>query len=364
MPPSASIGNIRRGPQKAHIPYRGDNPQVGKKTGIAVQHVERKSDGFEPFEEIMQSADGLTPPQRRGWKKSLAVQQEEEDGEQSMQIDSVSCTIDPKHTIDGYLGPVQHLANLRPPVTPPTIGRRSSTRNGGPGPSGLSRTGSYREPEPPSDSPDREPDETGDQNVFGDYGPQEDDSPGKLPRETSFSQIEQDGDDDEEAQDPEETPKPARRLDKGKGKSKEVWHEPDEEAEDEIATELGGVDLEPESDASRDGRPRKNLRFTKDTVTRDKSQRKRGNKRMPPSISVHFPAIIAVFSPERRHKTESTKTAQTSCILARRALCLWKGGKPFRIHTRSPDKRSYTDTGGVTCPSFKEAETFILPSEK
>lgn len=88
----SSIGN-RRGPQKAHIPYRGDNPEVGKKTGIAVQHVERKSDGFELFEEIMQGADGLTPPQRRGRKKSLAVQQEndydEEDGEQSMQIESM-----------------------------------------------------------------------------------------------------------------------------------------------------------------------------------------------------------------------------------------------------------------------------------
>ena len=97
MPTSARKSSIsgRRGLQKAHIPYRGDNPEVGKKTGIAVQHVERKSDGFEPFEELMQRADGLTPPQKRGRKKSLALvdQQErdyddEEDGEQSMQLDS------------------------------------------------------------------------------------------------------------------------------------------------------------------------------------------------------------------------------------------------------------------------------------
>jgi centromere protein C len=96
MPTSARKSSIggRRGLQKAHIPYRGDNPEVGKKTGIAVQHVERKSDGFEPFEELMQRADGLTPPQRRGRKKSSAsvhqqeMDYEEEDGEQSMQLDS------------------------------------------------------------------------------------------------------------------------------------------------------------------------------------------------------------------------------------------------------------------------------------
>jgi len=88
----SSLGNLRRGPQKAHIPYRGDNPEVGKKTGIAVQHVERKSDGFEPFDELIQAADGLTPPQRRARKSSLAARlqdyDDDEDGEQSMQIES------------------------------------------------------------------------------------------------------------------------------------------------------------------------------------------------------------------------------------------------------------------------------------
>jgi centromere protein C len=78
---------------KEHIPYRGDNPEVGKKTGIAVQHVERKSDGFEPFDELIQAADGLTPPQRKAMRKSLAAkllqdEYDDEDGEQSMQIDS------------------------------------------------------------------------------------------------------------------------------------------------------------------------------------------------------------------------------------------------------------------------------------
>ena len=73
-PRKSSLGGIsRRGPLKAHIPYRGDNPEVGKKTGIAVQHVERQSDGFEPFDQILQQADGRTPPRPKSRKKSLAA---------------------------------------------------------------------------------------------------------------------------------------------------------------------------------------------------------------------------------------------------------------------------------------------------
>jgi len=97
MPTSArksSIGGARRGLQKAHIPYRGDNPEVGKKTGIAVQYADVGSDGFEPFEDVIQHADGRTPPRPKLRKKSLAQSgrhdddYDEEDGEQSMQIDS------------------------------------------------------------------------------------------------------------------------------------------------------------------------------------------------------------------------------------------------------------------------------------
>jgi centromere protein C len=68
---------------------------VGKKTGIKVQQVERKSDGFEPFEELLQQADGRTPPRPKGRRKSLAMMgrhdedYDEEDGEMSMQLDSM-----------------------------------------------------------------------------------------------------------------------------------------------------------------------------------------------------------------------------------------------------------------------------------
>lgn len=95
-PRKSSLGGISRRGLKAHIPYRGDNPEVGKKTGITVQHVERQSDGFEPFEEVLQQADGRTPPRPRKRKKSLtaAAHQDEDDygddgGEESMQIDSM-----------------------------------------------------------------------------------------------------------------------------------------------------------------------------------------------------------------------------------------------------------------------------------
>jgi len=238
-----------------------------------------------------------------------------------MQIESMSRTSNRKQMIDEYLGTVKHLANLRPPVTPPTAGRSSIRRtsgldidrfpsprpmssvhrfgrNGGPG---LTRTGSYREPEPPSESPNRESDETRDQNSFDDYGPREDDSPAGLPRETSFRWIDQDG--DEEVGDSEETPQPPRRLKKGKGKSREEWPGQSEGAEDEIATGMVDVDLESESDALRDGRPLKSLKSKKHTVTSNtatKTQRKKENKRMPRFITAHFPAKIAVFQPREK----------------------------------------------------------------
>jgi centromere protein C len=56
-----------------------------------VQHVERKSDGFGPFEEIMQQqADKRTPPKPKGRKRmaSMPLQEElDEDGKMSMELD-------------------------------------------------------------------------------------------------------------------------------------------------------------------------------------------------------------------------------------------------------------------------------------
>lgn len=318
MPTSArksSVGGTRRGPQRAHIPYRGDNPEVGKKTGISVQHVERKSDGFEPFDEVLQQIDGRTPPRLKAKKRqSIAAPNyieddyDDEDGEQSMQIDSacfycrmsVLSRLLNVHCI--LIGPVVHLANLRRPTTPTTAGRsrpsmrpvartsdvdfdripspnppnltRRSAANGGPGPSSLRK--SIREPTPQSDpasESDNEPagDYGGgggyDEGGFDDYGPQESPEDQRTPRQAVFSRIEEEDENENEDQDQsrnwdrsddnqahqemDETPTKNR-----KGKRKAVQDDPryDEDVENEIAQGLDDVGLGSEREEEEEER--------------------------------------------------------------------------------------------------------------
>ncbi|KAG6887605.1 hypothetical protein C0995_014084 [Termitomyces sp. Mi166 len=245
----SSIGTARRGPQKAHIPYRGDNPEVGKKTGIAVRHVERKSDGFEPFDELIEQADKRTPPRLKVSKKrkqSIPAPEDEYDefGEISMDIDS----------------PRQYFANSRQTVTPTanrngsssrTVARtsdidfdripspRSSRKSTGPGPSRLSS--SYVAPDDDSDDNDNAPD----YGYGGDYDDQPDGSGDHdIPQGTSFREMDQDDDEQQEQPDeePEETPPPSKR-DKGKGRAtlSDVPEERESEIEDEIAQSLEDV---------------------------------------------------------------------------------------------------------------------------
>lgn len=280
-PRKSSLGGTsRRGPLKAHIPYRGDNPEVGKKTGIAVQHVARQSDGFEPFEQILQQADGRTPPRPKGRKKSLAAaaaHQDENDygsdggWEESMQIDSMYCffllfLLSNNRRIT--TGPIQNLANARPAASPakssrssfrpvartsdidfdkipsprPNILSQKSARNGVAGPSSASKYMRISQPEPDSGEPD-----PGDR--FDDYEPRENQSPDQVsPRRKSFGGIEQEDDDDEGEQEEEEPPESPLKRDKGKRKSV-LYEEPDQDGvEDEIAQELENVGLGPDSD--------------------------------------------------------------------------------------------------------------------
>ncbi|KAG5337289.1 hypothetical protein C0989_009918 [Termitomyces sp. Mn162] len=248
----SSIGGARRGPQKAHIPYRGDNPEVGKKTGIAVRHVERKSDGFEPFDELIEQADKRTPPRfkvSKRRKQSIPAPEEEFDelGEMSMDIDS----------------PRQYFTNSRQPVTPinnrnrssRTVARtsdidfdripspRSSRKSTAPGPSRLST--SYVAPQDDSDDGDNAPD-------YG-YGGEYDDQPDSsgehdMPQSTSFREMDQDDDEQQEQpeepdEEPEEGTPPSSRLDKGKGRAtlSDVPEERESEIEDEIAQSLEDV---------------------------------------------------------------------------------------------------------------------------
>lgn len=98
MPAAArksSVGNVRRAPQK-YVPYRADDFQHGKKTGIAVGYVDH-TDEFEPFEQVILQADQRTPfrPQgtrkKRGLKTPVVVQEQydddDENGMRSMELD-------------------------------------------------------------------------------------------------------------------------------------------------------------------------------------------------------------------------------------------------------------------------------------
>ena len=89
----SSVGPAgRRGPQKAHVPYRADDLEQTKKTGIQVPYVDHKSDDFEPFDEVLQQADGRTPARkkRKSHVKAAVVQEDEDDeyGEMSMVTDN------------------------------------------------------------------------------------------------------------------------------------------------------------------------------------------------------------------------------------------------------------------------------------
>jgi centromere protein C len=95
MPTSARKSSVgpgsRRGPQKPHVPYR-EGSEVGKKTGIAVEQVERKSDGFERFEDVIGQADKRSPPKVKGTGKkkrlvSPEYEDDDEDGEMSMEME-------------------------------------------------------------------------------------------------------------------------------------------------------------------------------------------------------------------------------------------------------------------------------------
>ncbi|KAJ6526231.1 Mif2/CENP-C like-domain-containing protein [Mycena vulgaris] len=239
MPPSArksSVGAARRAGQKSHVPYRGDDPTVGKKTGISVQPVPRGSDGFEPFDQLMGQLGEEHAPKRKRKKKSVPQEEDDEDdedGEMSMDVDS----------------PIQNYSNNRQPNTPRTprpIARTSevdfdqvpSPRAHGSagrtaGPSRLAR--SARE----LLEQDEEDDDYGGGGGFDDYAPQED-----SPRQLSFTEM--DTRDEEEEDYENQLPVSSPKRGKGKGKAREEVE--DEEVEDDIARGMDDVDMAPDSD--------------------------------------------------------------------------------------------------------------------
>lgn len=236
-PRKSSIGNARRGIQKAHIPYRGDNPAVGKKTGIAVRNVERKSDGFEPFEEVMQQADKRTPPplaKARKRKKPVVREEDhvDENGEMSMELDNstqMSEHIPPAHLSLFLTGPMPYFENARristpnisrvlstsrivtrtpetnfdnvPSPRPRSLSRRSIGGTGA-GPSRLSKMSSVRHSSPEFDAIDNALHNRDDTNGISHARFS---LPPSSPQNASFTQMDQDDDDEgnEPFQEPE-----------------------------------------------------------------------------------------------------------------------------------------------------------------
>ncbi|KAJ7137942.1 Mif2/CENP-C like-domain-containing protein [Mycena epipterygia] len=250
MPPSArksSVGAARRAGQKSHVPYRGDDPNVGRKTGILVQPVPRGSDGFEPFDQLIGQVRDAAPRKRK--KKSVPQDAEEdedddEDGEMSMDVDS----------------PVQNYTNNRAPATPRTPRSRPVARtsevdfdqvpsprtraSGGrtAGPSRLAKSAQEL-----LDQDEEEEDYDGGGGGFDDYGPQE------SPRQLSFTEMDtRDDDDDEE----EEEEPPIVSPKRGKKTAVEPVQEPEDEMEDDIERGMD-IDMEPGSDEETQSPPRK-----------------------------------------------------------------------------------------------------------
>ncbi|KAK0496788.1 Mif2/CENP-C like-domain-containing protein [Armillaria luteobubalina] len=245
-PRRSSVGTSRR--DKPHVPYRGDNPDVGKKTGVMVKRVNTRGDGFEPFEQLLQQADQRTPPAKKSKRRGDSEPEEDivdEDGEQDMELDD---------------SPIHYIANTRKPATPSSsrrIGsssrpvsrvsdvdfdrvpspRLQSSRSNGRGRSRLSETVTAHDLEDEeleqSEHQDGDAMDNGDYDDFG----QDDEA---SPQQTSFMEMDLTADD--------VLPTVTSAKKSKKGKQRVTVEEPDEDIEAGIAHELEQLDREPPSD--------------------------------------------------------------------------------------------------------------------
>ncbi|KAH9917445.1 Mif2/CENP-C like-domain-containing protein [Fomitopsis serialis] len=291
MPPSArksSVGGARRAPTK-YIPYRADDFQHGKKTGMAVAYVDHRSDEFEPFDKVMSQADQRTPPRVQNSRKrraqtpkpktprTPAVQEVDEDGEMSMELEDsipnspsayfanarVNTITSSVPRVGSSSRPVAHSSDVdfdkvpSPRESPAFSHRRSLGQSRNSGPSNLSQsTVAQGEDEEPVDDgmefggPDFDGgggfDSDDDEPSQSYQGPQSSQRRSSVhtPRRTSFAQMDQDDEDEreqvEQLTDNEPTPK-------AKGKQRDTGDvpQPDYEMEDNISRGLAEVEQEP-----------------------------------------------------------------------------------------------------------------------
>ncbi|KAI0373070.1 hypothetical protein BV20DRAFT_853089 [Pilatotrama ljubarskyi] len=289
MPASArksSLGNLRRGPQK-YIPYRADDFQHGKKTGIAVGYVDRMSDEFEPFDKVISQADNRTPfrPQvarkKRGPKTPVVVHEEpeedDENGEMSMELEDsipnspsayfahtrVNTITSSVQRVGSTSRPVAHTSDVdfdevpSPRASPSYTARKSLPHSRGirsPGPSRLSHSTVVQDQDDESDgsvgggSPD-----------FGNYGNDMDDEEdypqqdphtprkGQTPHRTSFAQMDQEAEEEAQVEDEMDYDRSPSAKVRGKQRASFVSPPPpppDDDMEPEIEQGLQDVEQE------------------------------------------------------------------------------------------------------------------------
>ncbi|KZT09565.1 uncharacterized protein LAESUDRAFT_722528 [Laetiporus sulphureus 93-53] len=299
----SSIGT-RRGIQK-YIPYRADDFEHGKKTGIAVAYVDHKSDEFEPFDKVIGQADQRTPPRvqnvrkKRTPKPKTPVMQEEEDedGEMSMELEEsipnspsayfaharVNAITSSVVRVGSYSRPVAHTSDVdfdkvpSPRDSPIFSARRTAIHARSPGPSHLSQTalGPIDEDAPMDDGdmdygggPDFDAagfDSDDDNDLPVAPYPDEPQEPmktngGPTPR-TSFAQMDQEEEDEKQQyEDDEHMPmdvdSPTIRTQDEQLANGHVSHE-DMDMEDDIAHGLEEVEQGPDEEDVEEEQPKK-----------------------------------------------------------------------------------------------------------
>ncbi|KIJ16873.1 hypothetical protein PAXINDRAFT_10584 [Paxillus involutus ATCC 200175] len=232
----SSLGT-RRGPPRQHIPY-ADNLARGKRTGIVVPYVDRNSDEFEPFDELMKQVDipfRLRPRIKSKKKRVSVIPVPEEFDEMSMDFAESNqgsplayfTNTNPVHALHssrklGVSGPIALVSDIDYDQIPSPKSRatiRGSIANGA-GPSS---------PDPPLE-PDFEPVDRG---AYGDdfEPPQSDDSPWR----TSLGQLSQadpDEDNNEAAEVETVVVAKSKKAEKGKRRADPVEDEELDNAND------------------------------------------------------------------------------------------------------------------------------------
>ncbi|KAJ7745502.1 Mif2/CENP-C like-domain-containing protein [Mycena olivaceomarginata] len=330
----SSIGGARL--LKSHVPYRGDDPTVGRKTGISVAPVPRGSDGFEPFEELMgQIHDSGRPAEE---------------------------------------GPIQNYSNTRPPNTPRSARRpiaRTSEVDFDEVPSPRSPRSARRGAGPSrlaalNDKYDDDDDDGA--GGFDDGGGMDDydngGAPGDSPRQMSFTEMDNSRDDEGE-EDDNPTPKkpspkkPSPKKGKGKARAATPLPEPDDDEnsgmEDDIARGMEDVDMDaPDDDEDEDevvqpppAKKGKQKEASKPVRTAPPSKRQKENREVPLGTRRSARTPYAPLEWWRNEKVEfGGRDPEGGPILVPRIKAIVRIPKepvvPLGKHARGVRKRSRT----------------------